>query len=70
MFTLNANSLILGQTLKKVGINLTSDVFSHGQLYVALSRVGRPDAVSIYRPKEHEHPHHMKNVVYPEVLTK
>jgi ATP-dependent exoDNAse (exonuclease V) alpha subunit len=28
-----------GQTFEKVGIMLKSDFFSHGQLYVALSRV-------------------------------
>jgi len=28
-----------GQSLKNVGIYLSSDVFSHGQLYVAISRV-------------------------------
>ena len=28
-----------GQTLRTVGVDLRSPVFSHGQLYVALSRV-------------------------------
>jgi ATP-dependent DNA helicase PIF1 len=31
-----------GQTFKRVGVWLPSPVFSHGQLYVALSRVGDP----------------------------
>ena len=34
-----------GQTLKNAGIWLRSDVFTHGQLYVACSRVGNPEAL-------------------------
>ena len=32
-----------GQTLERVGVFLPSPCFSHGQLYVAASRVGHPD---------------------------
>ena len=36
-----------GQSLKAVGINLTSQCFTHGMLYVALSRVGTPNSVTL-----------------------
>ena len=36
-----------GQTLKQVGLWLRTPVFSHGQLYVACSRVGNPAALHI-----------------------
>jgi hypothetical protein len=36
-----------GQTLKMLGLYLPKAVFSHGQLYVALSRVGRRQAVRV-----------------------
>jgi len=45
-----------GLTLKRVGVYLKDDVFSHGQLYVALSRCGDQGRVWI------------KNVMYKEVL--
>ena len=32
-----------GQSLEKCGIDLNMDCFPHGQLYVACSRVGKPD---------------------------
>ena len=37
-----------GQTFKKIGIDLRRDVFSHGQLYVALSRVRSWSSLKIY----------------------
>lgn len=36
-----------GQTFGRVGIYLPNPVFSHGQLYVALSRVGEPQGVTV-----------------------
>lgn len=52
-----------GQSLKTVGINLEKPCFSHGQLYVACSRVGNPKNLVIYNPNIST-----KNVVYPIVL--
>jgi ATP-dependent DNA helicase PIF1 len=36
-----------GQTFKNVGVYLPKPVFSHGQLYVALSRLGQRDGIKI-----------------------
>ena len=39
---------IQGQTIKeKLGFYLSKAVFSHGQYYVALSRVGSPDKIKV-----------------------
>lgn len=37
-----------GQSIKKVGLDLRTPVFSHGQLYVALSRATTQDGVGIF----------------------
>ena len=37
-----------GQTLNRVGLYLPTPVFSHGQLYVALSRNGDPRLTCVY----------------------
>ena len=52
-----------GQTLKVAGLNLTNPCFSHGQLYVACSRVGSPKHLIIYAPNEKT-----KNIVYELAL--
>ena len=36
-----------GQTFKHIGVYIGDSVFSHGQLYVALSRVGTRDGIKI-----------------------
>ena len=52
-----------GQSLEKCGIDLNTDCFSHGQLYVACSRVGKPDNLFICSDNWTA-----KNVVYSQVL--
>ena len=53
-----------GQTLKIAGIDLTEDCFSHGQLYVACSRVSSSSSLVILAPEGRT-----TNVVYDEVLS-
>ena len=60
-----------GQTLNKVGINLLTDFFVHGQLYVALSRARSPEDVRcLVRPDATRTAEgiHVANIVYDEVL--
>ena len=64
-----------GQTLQHVSIYFLAPVFSHGQLNVALPRVGNPNDVSIFLFKQKNYDHlvnnHIvctKNIVYNEVL--
>ncbi len=52
-----------GQSLELCGLYLHTDCFSHGQLYVACSRVGNPDNLFIYTETGTT-----KNIVYPQVL--
>ncbi|XP_052740613.1 uncharacterized protein LOC128198563 [Bicyclus anynana] len=52
-----------GQTLHVCGVNLEEHCFSHGQLYVACSRVGTPSRLFIYAQNGKT-----KNIVYPNVL--
>ena len=48
-----------GQSLEKCGIDFSTDCFSYGQLYIACSRVGKPDNLFIYSDNWTA-----KNVVY------
>ena len=42
-----------GQTFKNVGVCLPKSVFSHGQLYVAFSRVGSKEGLRVLVPGGH-----------------
>ena len=59
-----------GQSLKKVGLYCAKDIFSHGQLYVAMSRVGRFSNIKVLAlNKETKQKNlHINNVVYKEIL--
>jgi hypothetical protein len=58
-----------GQSLKYVGVNLYEEVFSHGQLYVALSRATSGDRISVLLPNTESGRKGMcRNEVYREVF--
>lgn len=52
-----------GQTYEQVGVCLEEQCFSHGQLYVALSRVSTQAGLFVYSATTH-----VQNIVYKEVL--
>lgn len=59
-----------GQTVKNVGLYLPNPVFSHGQLYVAISRVTSPSGLKIVCASEDKTYYGFtKNVVYREIFT-
>lgn len=69
-----------GQSLQRVGVSLPDPVFGHGQLYVALSRVGAFDRVHVLLEDTDQHGHrdavdgklpagsYTENIVWREVL--
>ena len=56
-----------GQTLNKLGLYLPQSVFSHGQLYVALSRITSYQYIKVLICDDY-HDCQTKNVVYDEVF--
>ena len=62
-----------GQTLSRCGLYLPGEVFAHGQLYVALSRVSNYTDLVIFRPQTdvvwmEDDVKYLKNIVYKEIL--
>ena len=56
-----------GQSVKHVGLELSSSVFTHGQFYVAISRVTSVSNIkAIWNEQQQEAI--TKNIVYKEVL--
>ena len=52
-----------GQTLKHVGIDVSTPIFSHGQLYVALSRAEDPKELFLFSDGQPVH-----NIVFDEII--
>jgi len=57
-----------GQSLNHVGVDLRVPVFSHGQLYVALSRVTQVSQLTILLPETDDQARRTANVVWEEAL--
>ncbi|KAI5885694.1 helicase [Schizophyllum commune H4-8] len=57
-----------GQSVRSVGVNLRQPVFTHGQLYVALSRCTSSANVKVVVRDVDKETHKTPNVVYPEAI--
>ena len=58
-----------GQTLNRVGVYLRKPVFTHGQLYVAISRVTSPEGLTmVIEDEEGAAAATTRNIVYREIL--
>jgi len=56
------------QSVKYVGINLQTSVFSHGQLYVAFSRCTSSLNILVLLSEQSQESRRTLNIVYKEVL--
>lgn len=59
-----------GQTFARIGVLQLTEMFAHGQLYVALSRVRNWQSLSVQISTLDDNHLWLKNIVYQEVLTK
>jgi ATP-dependent DNA helicase PIF1 len=60
-----------GQTLKKVGVYLKRPIFTHGELYVALSRVTSKHCLKILIEDDNGDCSDItKNIVFKEIFSK
>lgn len=57
-----------GQTFKKIGVDLNKDVFNHGQLYVALSRVRSWLGLQVYLTSDNLDKI-VKHIIYKEIVS-
>jgi hypothetical protein len=66
-----------GQSLKRCGLLLNRSLFTHGQLYVGLSRVGDPEGLFVYANQTEFESYdnifndlhvYTRNIVYNEIL--
>jgi ATP-dependent exoDNAse (exonuclease V) alpha subunit len=55
-----------GQSFDTVGVDLRTPVFSHGQFYVAMSRVSDSTGLHVLLPDKD--PKTTTNIVWPEIL--
>ena len=59
-----------GQTLKHVGLYLPNQAFTHGQVYVALSRASSREGLVVVNADQEMKEHTLiKNIVYREVFS-
>nr|KAJ0206588.1 hypothetical protein LSAT_V11C500249600 [Lactuca sativa] len=60
-----------GQSLRRIGVYLPQPMFSHGQLYIALSRATSPDSIKILiQTNNPTQENHTKNVVFKDLMQK
>lgn len=70
IFICGIKKVLSGQTMKYVGIWLRTPIFTHGQLYVACSRVGKPEHLkfAVMKNTTDGLAEKVQNVVFREVL--